>query len=185
MRDALLLFAEEKSESEGESQYREESINRNDRIDIAIVALSVLFFLSFKSRGKKAKKKPKRNPGSSSIDRERRRRRRRENVPWQKGQRKITVGVRNAREENAWSVSRPRGARAFSKSTKNFSYPKRREGTRESRSFPLSNPSRITSTEKKEPRGAFRKRPSNARARRPRDARERRISLENTRRVGY
>ena len=68
MRDALLLFAEEKSESEGESQYREESINRNDRIDIAIVALSVLFFLSSRKQRKKSEKKTKRNLQSTAKD---------------------------------------------------------------------------------------------------------------------
>jgi hypothetical protein len=122
LRDALLLFAEEKSESEGESQSREESINRNtteDRYRNRVIRPFLSFF-------KKAEeKKRKKNKAQSSIDRERRRRRkrRRENVPWQKGQRKITVGVRTReKEENAWSASRPRVARAFSKSTKNFSY---------------------------------------------------------------
>ena len=148
MRDALLLFAKEKSESEGESQSREESTNRNtteDRYRNRVIRPSLSFFK--KAEEKKAKK----NKAQSSIDRERRRRRkkRRENVPWQKGQRKITVGVRTReKEENAWSASRPRVARAFSKSTKNFSYHQKRKKRGDHRSFPPSNPSR-TPTEKR------------------------------------
>ena len=69
MRDALLLFAKEKSESEGESQSREESINRNtteDRYRNRVIRPSLSFFK--KAEEKKAKKKTKRNLQSTAKD---------------------------------------------------------------------------------------------------------------------
>ena len=68
MRDALLLFAKEKSESEGESQSREESINRNtteDRYRNRVIRPSLSFF---KKAEEKKRKKTKRNLQSTAKD---------------------------------------------------------------------------------------------------------------------
>lgn len=72
MRDALLLFAEEKSESEGErvSLGRGIKINRNtsseDRYRNRVIRPSLSFFK--KAEEKKAKKKTKRNLQSTAKD---------------------------------------------------------------------------------------------------------------------
>ena len=69
MRDALLLFAEEKSESEGESQSREESINRNtteDRYRNRVIRPSLSSFK--KAEEKKAKKTNKQSTAKDDDD---------------------------------------------------------------------------------------------------------------------
>ena len=139
MRDALLLFAEEKSESEGErvSLGRGIKINRNtssseDRYRNRVIRPS----LSFRGGKKKRKKKQKQSANFQSTKSERRLHVNKNDL------RKRTLAERPAKD-NCWcsnarkrgervgQSSRPRVARAFSKSTKkNFSYHhQEREGT--------------------------------------------------------